>query len=187
MRGRPEAIDTNGDHAITLDELTGHIAAYGKNRRVRPANPSIGWDAEAISGTETSRRQATASDGLSAKGPDDAKKTVVSGAEPGPTPGKQPRRDAKFYVPKSRLPAGLPDWFLRGDANGDGQVSLSEFAPNPTPSDLAQFARHDKNGDGFITVQEYLGALRPAKAASGKAGEKGGAKASRKRSGAPGN
>ena len=87
----------------------------------------------------------------------------------------------------------MPEWFTRRDTNGDGQLSLSEFAPNPTQADLEEFARYDRNGDGFITAQECLDALRPAKppakkksdktanksaekAAEGKSKETGGAK-----------
>jgi len=196
MHGQPEAADTNGDHVITLDELTSRIAAFGQNRRVRLANPAIGADAGRASSTETPGRQGTGSDGPSSNGPEDAKKTVESDAESGPVPGTPtPRRDTMFSVPKSRLPAGLPEWFLGRDANGDGQLSLSEFAPNPTQADLEEFARYDKNGDGFITARECFEALKPAKAASGKAagagsgkpGETSGAKARRKKSGAAGN
>lgn len=105
-----------------------------------------------------------------------------------PAAGERSRRDTTFYVPKSRLPPGLPEWFLRRDLDGDGQLSLSEFAPNPTQADLEEFARYDRNGDGFITSKECLDALKPAKppsrkaaAASEKSAEKGGAKSGRKK------
>ncbi len=186
MHGHPETADTNGDRMITLDELTKHIAAFGQNRRVRLTSPAIGGDAEMPGQAETG------SDRVSTNGSEDAKKTAA-GTESPPGLAAQPRRDTTFFVPKSRLPAGLPEWFLRRDTNGDGQLSLSEFAPNPTQADLEEFARYDRNGDGFITAQEYLNAVKPAKAASGKGTgpgkteEKGGAKASRKKSGATGN
>jgi len=188
MHGNPEAADANRDHVITLDELTRYIAAFGQHHRLRMANATIGGDAKAVSGTETPARQESTQGGPSAN-PEDATRSLTSGAEAGPAPGTQPKRDTTFYVPRSRLPAGLPEWFLRRDTNGDGQVSLSEFAPNPTQADLGEFARYDKNGDGFITARECLDTLKPAKSASGKAagaasgktGEKSGAKATRKK------
>jgi uncharacterized protein (DUF2141 family) len=168
MHGHPETADTNGDRVITLDELTRHIAAFGQNRRVRLASPAIGGDAATVSGVETPGQAETASDGLSASGPEGAEKTAASGTESEPRPGTPPKRDTTFFVPKSRLPVGLPEWFFRRDANGDGQLSLSEFAPNPTQVELEEFTRYDRNGDGFITAREYLSAVKPAKAASGK-------------------
>jgi len=193
MHGHPETADANGDRVITLDELTRHIAAFGQNRRVRLASPVIGGDAATVSDTETRGQKETGSDGPSPNGPEDAKKTAPSGTESEPGPGAPPKRDTTFFVPRSRLPAGLPEWFLRRDTNGDGQLSLSEFAPNPTQADLEEFARYDRNGDGFITAQEYLNAVKPAKAASGKGAgstkkqDKSGAEASRKKSGTAGN
>jgi hypothetical protein len=123
--------------------------------------------------------------------PEDGNKTPSSDAGAPPTAGEQPRRGTTFYVPKSRLPPGLPDWFLRRDLDGDGQLSLAEFAPNPTQADLEEFARYDRNGDGFITAKECLDALKPAKPAGRKTGgsldkrnEKNGGKSSGKKAAA---
>jgi Ca2+-binding EF-hand superfamily protein len=58
--------------------------------------------------------------------------------------------------PIERLPEGLPDWFARNDVNGDGQISMSEYAHTWTSSKAAEFARYDLNSDGIITPEECL-------------------------------
>lgn len=40
------------------------------------------------------------------------------------------------------------------DANGDGQISFPEFAPQPTPEQLEQFRSLDHNQDGLIVPEE---------------------------------
>ena len=59
---------------------------------------------------------------------------------------------------------GVPVWFLARDANGDGQLSLREFAPNLTPAAVAQFGKLDSNADGFITAEECCAALKQQQA-----------------------
>jgi hypothetical protein len=48
----------------------------------------------------------------------------------------------------------VPDWFIRLDADGDGQVGLYEWKTSGRP--LEEFSRMDRNGDGFVTVPELL-------------------------------
>lgn len=62
-------------------------------------------------------------------------------------------RERKYYRPLSEL-RGVPAWFIRHDRDGDGQVSLIEFAPTLTPQALALFGKLDKNGDGLLTPDE---------------------------------
>jgi hypothetical protein len=170
MHGNPQAADGNRDRIITLEELTNYIAAFGRNHRMGLANPVIGWDPRSGSGTETGGRPGVTPDGPQPNSPDGVNKTASSDAGVPPAAGKPSAQTTTFYVPKSRLSPGLPDWFLRRDLDGDGQVSLAEFAPNPTQADLEEFARYDRNGDGFITAKECLDVLKPAKPASRKAG-----------------
>lgn len=58
------------------------------------------------------------------------------------------------YAAAPRELVGVPVWFLARDVNGDGQLSLREFAPNLTASGVAQFGRFDLNADGLITAEE---------------------------------
>jgi hypothetical protein len=51
---------------------------------------------------------------------------------------------------------GLPEWFLRKDADGDGQVTMAEYAKDCTPAEAAEFDRLDLNRDGVITAAECL-------------------------------
>jgi hypothetical protein len=81
-------------------------------------------------------------------------------------PAPPARRDAKFHLSAKRLPPGLPDWFLRRDLDGDGQLILSEFAPQATAAERREFARYDLNSDGVVTPQEYLKATRGTKVTS---------------------
>jgi len=65
----------------------------------------------------------------------------------------------KSYRPRSpieRLPEGLPDWFIRCDTSGDGQVSMDEYASSWTESKAQEFVALDLNNDGFITPREGL-------------------------------
>ncbi len=66
---------------------------------------------------------------------------------------RSPTDSKRFVTPKSRL-AGLPEWFLARDANGDGQLTVAEYAPNSEKSALADFARYDRNNDGVLTPEE---------------------------------
>ncbi|MHB8268245.1 EF-hand domain-containing protein [Bradyrhizobium sp.] len=70
-------------------------------------------------------------------------------------------------VPTSRSDA-LKDLFSQLDANGDGQVSKSEFenALGAGGSNIAQaddvFSKLDKNGDGSVSLDEMSSALKGA-------------------------
>jgi len=182
MHGNPAAIDANRDRSITLDELTRHIMAYGEPRRINLANPGVGWTPDASTGAAATPAGDREQDGEPPGGPPDGKRTPSAGAPVSERDSPRKPRESTFYVRPSRLPPGLPEWFIRRDVNGDGQLSLSEYAPNPTQADLEDFARYDKNGDGFITPRECLDALRPARSAAkkpaGKSADKSGEKSS---------
>ena len=81
-------------------------------------------------------------------------------------------RERKFNVPARRLPTGLPNWFTLRDEDGDGQLTLSEFAPKPKASDLEEFRRYDLNDDGVITAEECVRAMKRLKAAGSGTGSK---------------
>jgi hypothetical protein len=51
----------------------------------------------------------------------------------------------------------LPDWFRKGDRDGDGQLTLAEYAGVGSASADKEFARYDRNRDGLITPRELLG------------------------------
>jgi hypothetical protein len=70
-----------------------------------------------------------------------------------PQPAAVQAGSKRFVTPKSRL-AGLPEWFLAQDDNGDGQIAVAEYAPNSEKARLADFARYDRNHDGVLTAEE---------------------------------
>jgi hypothetical protein len=169
--------DANGDGVITLDELAAYIARYGKQHSLRtvvplapPAEtaPVFAPVAEAGSrgaGEQGSGGQQAKSAEIAVAGPTD-----ISGQEGRTADGEKSERPAKpigtkFHVSASRLPPGLPDWFRQRDLDGDGQLTLSEFAPNPAQAQIDEFNRLDANHDGVVTAREYMQAVSPKKTA----------------------
>ena len=69
------------------------------------------------------------------------------------------RKSYRVRSPTERLPEGLPDWFLRYDTSGDGQVSMDEYASSWTESKAREFVALDLNNDGLITPREGLKAI----------------------------
>ncbi len=61
-------------------------------------------------------------------------------------------------TPTERLPSGIPSWFTRADANGDGQVMMAEYSSTWTKTKVAEFKKYDLNDDGCITPAECVAA-----------------------------
>ncbi len=59
----------------------------------------------------------------------------------------------EYAAPPQEL-RGVPVWFLARDKNGDGQLTLLEFAPQLSQRLLALFGRYDADGDQLITAEE---------------------------------
>lgn len=149
MRGDPAAADANGDGQIDVHELARYIADYGAVRRIRlmPSSsesldrlPSLLYDA-VVAG------DAVAADPQIISKPEDipANQDMMTTEAAG---------EKQFTVKPSRLPPGLPPWFHKLDADGDGQITLSEFAPTASVAALREFEAYDHNRDGVITPQE---------------------------------
>jgi Ca2+-binding EF-hand superfamily protein len=65
-----------------------------------------------------------------------------------------------YRVTTSRqLPEGLPGFFTDKDADGDGQVSMAEFAQEWSDEVVKEFFASDLNRDGVITADEALRAV----------------------------
>jgi Ca2+-binding EF-hand superfamily protein len=75
-----------------------------------------------------------------------------------------PRKSGRFLTAKERLPQNLPEWFLQKDVDGDGQVTMAEFATEWTRERAREFDRYDLNHDGIITAAECLKAEKQAAA-----------------------
>lgn len=65
-------------------------------------------------------------------------------------------KPVRFLTATERLPEGLPTWFTRGDLNGDGQVSMGEYATKWDDAKISEFMKYDLNADGMITAAECI-------------------------------
>lgn len=166
MRGQPARMDADGDRVITTDELTQWIVAFGAQRKLRLVQPVTEETAETSSSDRPSgQEEAKAEDGSSASPPEQAKPSSEASPPPAQAGVRAPTRQGRFHVSAKRMPPGLPPWFLQRDTNGDGQITLSEFAPKATAEDRREFSRYDLNGDGVVTPQECTRNVKPAKSA----------------------
>ncbi len=172
MRGDPAAVDLDGDGLISRWEMISHVAAYGRHRRIRLTGSMVEAAAElppllvptSVSPEEPAKPQP----GTEAAGEAEVADGEATPAEPPAMPAS--RAGMKFYVPPSRL-KGLPSWFLARDTDGDGQVTMAEYAPQATNERLQEFDRLDLNHDGVVTAKECPRAKSASKpAASGSSG-----------------
>lgn len=136
MSSRRRKADINADGKITRDELIAYQMGF-----------------QSLSPTLAASSTSSSSGGAAAASPANSVSagSVNYGARAASTKGIKTYR---FLTPGERMPAGLPDWFLRSDANGDGQVSMSEFSTTWDDAKAAEFTRWDRNGDGFVTTRE---------------------------------
>ena len=79
-----------------------------------------------------------------------------------PVPTFDLRKSSRLLSPQERLPKGLPDWFLKKDVDGDGQVSMTEFSSEWNSEVLRDFVHYDLDNDGLITAPECLKTLKDA-------------------------
>ena len=146
MQGNPRLVDANADNIITTRELIARVLSYGNSRRRSSNQDSTG---------ELDKLQATPE----AVGTVATRATTIQDSDDDtadPNAELNRRRRLKFYVPRARIPTGIPLWFLGRDQDGDAQLTLSEFAPSASRSALAEFERHDLNRDGILTAKEFL-------------------------------
>jgi hypothetical protein len=181
MSHDPRTADANRDGTIGEDELARYIADYGRHRQLRLMERPAPGDAvlppllhpvtESAADESIAAVQTAAATGANrAETPQSSDGGATDEAAPG-SDGPQrerARRDTRFFVAPTQLPQGLPKWFGERDADGDGQLSIAEFAPKASNSDFKQFARYDLNGDGLLTADEYLRSTRPAEKSGAK-------------------
>ena len=108
------------------------MSAYGVYRRILLASPA---------GPSTAETQIPGGDEYESEPDTDSVESL--------------RRSKKFYVPNSRLPKGLSQEFFNRDIDGDGQLTLAEFAPKATAAEVERFKKLDANLDGVVTAREY--------------------------------
>lgn len=91
-----------------------------------------------------------------------AKEAAAEEPSPAVVPAAAPWR--RFFVPREQGTPEVQAWFDDNDVDGDGQVTMSEFAPQISEIEAARFAEIDANGDGVIVPAEYQAWLPPPEA-----------------------
>lgn len=136
-------------------------ASPATRRLFHPVSTSA---ATSIAATSTSSQAATANDAASniANTASDLESdmtdaVVTAAAELSPeeiiAAEQQIPAERRYHTHTEEL-AGVPAWFLLRDKNGDGQISIVEFAPQLSAAALALFGQLDQNGNGLISPQE---------------------------------
>lgn len=188
MPGRPQSFDLNGDFVLEDYELLYNLAAYAKGRTVtHPVPPRRLSAAQSVLKTDGPilirpvsapiRKAAADEEQIDpAQKPADISpeefSQIVADADKGAGTEKEPElfgvltqesspstAAVREFAPSANETAGIPRWFLARDANGDGQLTLREFAPTLSLESTAFFGRLDADSDGLITpdeVREYL-------------------------------
>ena len=123
------AADKDGDGKITIDELVQFSTSKSAG------TPSITTPAAAVRPAIAAKADAKPS------ADDTADRVIVN----------KSRKSYRFKTTKERQQS----WrFASKDANGDGQVSMSEYTSAWTDRTAAEFQRYDKDNDGMITPEE---------------------------------
>lgn len=173
MPGSPQSIDIDGDLRITFDELVRHLAVYGERRTIHRPHPA---PLRQVSPLMTQSLQLfrpldppppgtlatpdtplkTAATDITEHDLDATDQSADDKSLEAVTAGQQIPQERKYYRSPADL-RGLPAWFILQDRDGDGQLTLLEFAPSLSPASIALFGRLDKNGDGILTADEVRG------------------------------
>lgn len=130
MKSEHQGADSNGDGTITQDELTHRISTYS-------GSSSSNYSSSSNSG-------GSGNFGMKPWKKDD--KGTTAGA----------KKSYRSLTPTERLPKGMPSWFIKADADGDGQIMMAEYAASWTEAAAAEFAKYDLDGDGIVTPSECL-------------------------------
>jgi hypothetical protein len=143
LRGEAAKSDLNGDGVITVDELVMHLSAPNAGGAVAPSRPAgtpvaHEADREVVFGQDPHWQSST---------------STGTGSGPADENDNERPKFYRFRSPKERLPEGLPGFFSR-DANGDGQVSMSEYSRYWSDRTVEEFRRYDTDNDGMITPKE---------------------------------
>ena len=139
--------DRNRDGVITLDEME---YRYARRRIENTRTAATGGQGERDQAQQGGDRRGRGGREGGREGGDGRGQ---SNGNPSPYAALNSYR---VVAPVERLPEGLPDWFYRNDADGDGQISMAEFSATWTEAVLEDFYQFDLNRDGLITPEEAL-------------------------------
>jgi Ca2+-binding EF-hand superfamily protein len=160
--GEPMEFDRNGDGKLSIEELAVRQAARrqdqesGRNDSNQDRSSSGGgWGGGGFGGWS----RGGDSDGRSG-GRDSEKSDSKSIAELRFGESKSYRVSGSSGGLAGVSTEDLPSFFMSSDANGDGQVTLDEFASPVTIQKLEEFQKWDLNADGMITAREAVAGMR---------------------------
>jgi hypothetical protein len=136
MSGDPEKADANKDGTVTVEELTDRLASYG-------SDDGSSSDGDGKSNDKRERKE-------------EERRKERPREDRGDSKGGSDRKSYRFLTTAERLPKGLPTWFARNDADGDGQVTMAEYSTSYNDTTVAEFQKYDRDGDGIITPHECL-------------------------------
>jgi Ca2+-binding EF-hand superfamily protein len=156
---RMRRYDKNNDGSLDEDEIkearwSDSIAQWDRNR-----DGKLSRDEVAV--RYARRREQRQDQEAKTRNPDENRgRTQTNGENEKKEPSRPFEKTASFRIAGSSngpvRPAGLPEWFVRDDIDGDNQVAMNEFARKWDASTLEDFAKFDLNGDGYITAKECL-------------------------------
>ena len=132
MRSDPSEFDANKDSKISKAEMAKFLQErYGSR--------------------SSSRNRSSAPNYFTGR-PADSSDSKDADAYWRPTRREQLEEDGKLK--------DLPSGFLDADEDGDGQVSMAEYAEEWTDAMAEAFIKMDSNNDGYMTIQECLAARK---------------------------
>ncbi len=159
----PMQFDRNGDGKISKSEMAVRYAKRRADEQATQSNPQ--------NNNNRSRGGFAWGGGQVTPGQGGWSRPEAANAKKEKPEEKSRFGDAKSYRMKSVKEKtdgtkGLPDWFARSDADGNGQVLLSEYSSSLTAESMAEFQKFDLNDDFIITASECLAAVKNGASAS---------------------
>ncbi len=157
--------DHNGDGNVTKEELIQTLSSWGQSGGRQsggnqPGGSQAGTDTAGSSAAGDGSRGGRGFGRREDRGSRQSGNTGSAGGGRSAAGGPATRRSYRALTPIERLPKEIPDWFVRADENGDGQVAMSEYSTSWTDEKAAEFAAIDLDSDGMITPKECLRAGR---------------------------
>lgn len=182
MAGAPQAMDMNGDFVLEGYEILYYLGRYAKDRTIfrpvppvplqqrhmlrltdrsvliRPLSGKMRVEtAEAVDKAKEDERLADLTEDELTAMVEETDEAVGTEDDPelfGLLVEEMDESKQREYAAPLEEIRGMPVWFLARDINGDGQLSLREFAPGLSLEATAFFGRLDADSDGFVTPDE---------------------------------
>jgi hypothetical protein len=170
MRSSYANADANKDGVITRQELTQHLGNRDGGSSSSGGGSGGGGSGRGFSnGGSSPDSSRTASSGERGRGEDRSGERSSSGRDNRGGSGRGGRSDStarsttkasyRFKSADERIAAVLSgssrEWFLKTDADNDGQVSMAEYASSWDDEKVSEFQGIDTNQDGLLTPDEY--------------------------------